>query len=70
MAVRETPNVEITGLVFDPDGTARVTVQGDSPASLTTTLQQRISTGGLVAEMGELRTGGGRPTAEFRIRAR
>jgi general secretion pathway protein L len=68
MAVRETPNVEITSLVFDPDRTARVTVQGDSPASLTT-LQQRISTGGLVAEMGELRTGGGRPTAEFRIRA-
>jgi general secretion pathway protein L len=68
MAVRETPNVEITGLTFDPDRTARVTVQGDSPASLTS-LQQRVSSGGLVAEMGELRTGGGRPTAEFRIRA-
>lgn len=68
MAVRETPNVEVATFVFDPDRTARVTIQGDSPASLTA-FQQRLSTGGLVAEMGELRTGGGRPTAEIRIRA-
>jgi general secretion pathway protein L len=68
-AVRASANVEVTGIVFNPDRSMRVTVQADSPASLAG-LQQRIQASGFTADMGEVRSGGGRPTAEVTVRGR
>lgn len=68
-AVRDTPNVELAGLIFDPGGSLRATVQADSPATLSI-FQERISASGFTVEAGPLRTGGGRPVAELTVRAR
>jgi general secretion pathway protein L len=68
-AVRDTPNVELTGLIFDPTGSLRATVQADSPSTLSA-FQERISASGFTVEAGPLRTGGGRPVAELTVRAR
>lgn len=68
-AVRDTPNVELTGLIFDPGGSLRATVQADSPATLSI-LQERIGAGGFTVEAGPLRSGGGRPVAGLTVRAR
>jgi general secretion pathway protein L len=68
-AVRDTPNAELTGLIFDPGGSLRATVQADSPATLTA-FQERIGASGFTVEAGPLRTAGGRPVAELTVRAR
>jgi general secretion pathway protein L len=68
-AVRDTPNVELTGLFFDQSGAMRATVQADSPATLAS-FQQRIEASGFAATAGEMRGGGGRPTADVTVRAR
>lgn len=65
-AIRDTPNAELTAMVFAPDGALRATVQGDSPATLSG-LQQRLAASGLQVQSGPLRTGGGRPTAELTV---
>jgi general secretion pathway protein L len=67
-AVNATPNAELTALVYDPDGSLRATVQGDSPATVQA-LQDRIRAGGFTVEAGPMRTGGGRPTLELTVRA-
>jgi general secretion pathway protein L len=66
-AVRSTPNAELTAMTFAPDGTLRATIQGDTPATLTT-LQGRLQATGLMVDQGPLRTGGGRPTVELTVR--
>ena len=68
-AVSGTPNVELTALIFDQNGALRATVGGDSPATLET-LRQRIEASGFAVDLGPLRSGGGRPTAELTVRAR
>jgi general secretion pathway protein L len=68
-AVRATANAELTALIFEPDGTLRATIQGDSPATLDA-LRQRVEGSGYAVDMGGLRSGGGRPTAELTVRAR
>lgn len=67
-AVRATPNVQLTALTFDRGGSLRATVQGDMPAAFSA-LEQRVEAGGLAAEVGPIRSGGGRPTAEVTVRA-
>jgi len=67
-AVGATANAELTGLVYDTDGSLRATVQGDSPATITA-LRDRIRSSGFAVEEGSLRTGGGRPTMELTVRA-
>ena len=68
-AIRAVPEAQLTGLVYDPTGTLRATVQGDSPATMSS-LEQRIEASGLIVEVGEMRSGGGRPTAELTVRTR
>ncbi len=68
-AVRDTPNVELTGLFFDQTGAMRATVQADSPATIAL-VQQRIEGGGFAVVIGEVRSGGGRPTADVTVRGR
>jgi general secretion pathway protein L len=67
-AVRDTPMVELSGLQLDRSGSARVTVQADSPASLEA-FQTRLRSSGLGTVPGPLRTAGGRPTAEIMVSA-
>lgn len=67
-AVAATPNAELTGLIYDTDGSLRATVQGDSPATITA-LQDRIRTSGFAVEAAAMRTGGGRPTTDLTVRA-
>lgn len=67
-AISGTPNVELTALSFDQAGTLRATVGGDSPATLET-FRQRIEASGFAVELGPLRSGGGRPTADVIVRA-
>jgi general secretion pathway protein L len=68
-AISATPNVELTAMSFGSDGTLRATVQGDSPATLLA-LRGRIEDGGLIAEAGPPRSGGGRQIADFVVRSR
>jgi general secretion pathway protein L len=68
-AVRATANAELTALIFEPDGTLRATIQGDSPATLDA-LRQRVEGSGYAVDLGALRSGGGRPTAELTVRVR
>jgi general secretion pathway protein L len=66
-AIRDTPNVELNGLVFNPDGSLRATVAGDSPASLAD-VTRRVEAAGFVAELGPPRNGGGRRVADLVVR--
>ena len=68
-AVQGTPNAALTAVNFDRDGSLRVTAEGDSSATISA-LQQRIGTSGLSVEVGSMRTGAGRPSAEMVVRAR
>ncbi|HEV2748655.1 MAG TPA: type II secretion system protein GspL [Allosphingosinicella sp.] len=63
-AVRATPNIELAALAFDRGGVLRATVQGDTPAAFVS-LRERIEASGLAAEIGPVRSGGGRPTADM-----
>jgi general secretion pathway protein L len=66
-AVSATPNAELTAMIYDQAGALRATVQADSPVTLET-LRQRIEESGFTVELGPLRAGGGRPTAELTVR--
>jgi general secretion pathway protein L len=68
-AVRDTPNVELTALFFDQSGSMRATVQADSPSTIAL-FQQRIEASGFSVSAGEMRSGGGRPTADVTVRQR
>ena len=68
-AVQATPNVQLTAMTFDRDGSLRATVQGDTPAAFSS-LEQRIEAAGFEAELGAIRSGGGQPTAELTVRTR
>lgn len=68
-AVRDTANAELMALSYDRGGSLRATVQADSEATLAT-LRQRIEAAGFTAELGAMRSGGGRPTADLIVRAR
>lgn len=68
-AVQATPNAELTALIFDASGSLRATVQADSPATIAA-LRQRIEATGNLVDVGAMRSGGGRPTAELTVRAR
>jgi type II secretory pathway component PulL len=67
--VRDTPNVELTALFFDQSGSMRATVQADSPSTIAL-FQQRIEASGFSVAAGEMRSGGGRPTADVTVRQR
>lgn len=67
-AVRATPNIELTRLQYRADGSLAATVTMDSPATLAA-LQGRLEQSGLVVEPGARRNAGGRPTADFTVRA-
>lgn len=67
-AVRDTANAELTAILYDRDGSLRVTVQGDGPATVDA-LRSRIEANGLVVSAGPLRSGGGRQIAELTVRA-
>lgn len=68
-AVKATPNVEISGLGFTPDGTLRAVVHGDGPAALAA-LAERVEAGGFDVERGPPRSGGGRPVQDLLVRPR
>ena len=66
-AVRDTPNVELARIEYLADGSLAATVMVDSPATLAA-LNRRIEAAGLRAQAGEMRTAGGRPTADVTVR--
>jgi len=66
-AIRSTPNVELTRLEYRGDGSLTATVLLDNPATLPA-LDARIEAGGLASEAGEIRSAGGRPTADLTVR--
>jgi general secretion pathway protein L len=68
-AVRATPNAELSSIVYDRDGTMRLTIMADSAATIAS-FEQRIEAGGFAAEQGPMRVGGGRPTTDITVRAR
>jgi general secretion pathway protein L len=68
-AVKATPNAEISGLSFMPDGALHATVQSDSPASIQA-VGQRVEAAGFRAETAVPRAAGGRRIAEMTVRAR
>lgn len=68
-AVRDTPNVELAALAFSPDGSLRLTVQADTPASAAA-LARRVEAGGFAVESGPPRSGGGRQVSELMVRPR
>jgi general secretion pathway protein L len=68
-AVRATPNAELSAILYDRDGSMRATVMADSAATIST-LEQRIEAGGFAVEVGPMRTGGGKPTADLTVQTR
>jgi general secretion pathway protein L len=67
-AVRATPNAELSAVDFDRDGTLSVTVMADTPATIEA-LRQRVAESGFEADIGPLRSGGGRQSADLTVRA-
>ncbi len=68
-AVRDTPNVELTRIVYQPDGTLRASLLADSQATLDG-LRARIETRGVQVSGGLPTTVGGRAAADLTMRAR
>jgi general secretion pathway protein L len=66
-SIRSTPNVEMTRLEYRPDGSLNATVMLDGPATFTA-LKARLEASGLSVEPGEMRSAGGRPTADLTLR--
>ncbi|MDB5722622.1 MAG: ral secretion pathway protein [Alphaproteobacteria bacterium] len=66
-AIRATPNVELNGLAFSPDGSLRATVAADDIASLEA-LDRRVEAAGFAADLGPPRSGGGRRIADLVVR--
>ncbi|HMJ93785.1 MAG TPA: type II secretion system protein GspL [Allosphingosinicella sp.] len=68
-AIRDTANAEMAALAFNPDGSLRVTVQADTPATISAVVG-RIEAAGLAVEGGVLRSGGGRQISDLMVRPR
>ena len=68
-AVRATPNVELSALSFGGDGSLRMAVIGDGPASVQA-LAARIEQAGFATESGPPRSGGGRQVVDLTVRPR
>jgi general secretion pathway protein L len=68
-AVRETANLELGALQFDPDGRLQATVLAADTAEFGA-LVQRLRARGMAAEIGPERAGGGRRIAELVVSAR
>lgn len=66
-SVRTTPNVEVTRIEYRPDGSLGATMLMDGPPTFTA-LQTRLQASGLRVEPGEMRTAGGRPSADVTLR--
>jgi len=69
MAVRDTPNIELSALSFDEQGALRLTATAANAGDLTA-LARRIEGGGFAVDAGEARPGGGRQIAELTVRSR
>jgi general secretion pathway protein L len=65
-SVQSTPNVELTGLEYRPDGGLIAIVEADSAAVLTA-LRQRAEANGLDVSLGPLRGAGGRQAADLMV---
>ena len=68
-AVRDTANAEMAALNFVPDGSLRVTVQADTPATIAAVVA-RIEAAGFPVDGGVLRSGGGRQISDLVVRPR
>jgi general secretion pathway protein L len=68
-AVKATANAELSALAFAPDGTLKVTVQADSPATIAA-LAERIEASGFAVESGGLRNAGGRQVSDLEVSPR
>jgi general secretion pathway protein L len=68
-AIRDTANAELAALVFDPNGSLKVTVQADTPATIAAVVR-RIEAAGFPVEGGVLRSGGGRQISDLTVRPR
>ncbi len=68
-AMRDTPNAEMAALAFNPDGSLRVTVQADTPATIAA-IVGRVEAAGFPVEGGVLRGGGGRQISDLMVRPR
>ena len=66
-AVRGTANAQIIGIVFQPDGTLRATMQGDTAATISA-LAERLRADGFAVDAGPVRSDGGRQVAELTVR--
>lgn len=67
-AVRDTPNVELTDMIFDRSGNLRATIRADGPASISA-FQARVEASGFSVLAGPLRSAGGSPVAELMVQA-
>lgn len=68
-AVRDTANVELAALAFDPNGTLRITATAADAADIAA-LARRIEAAGFAVDSGDVRPGGGRQIAEIAVRSR
>jgi len=68
-AVQAVPDVELTSLAFQPDGTVRLGVAALREAG-PTDLRRAMQRSGLVVEAGTFSNAGGRVTGEFTVRPR
>lgn len=66
-AVRDTANVEMTGLSYGADGSLRAALLADAPAMLAD-LVGRLEASGLQADLGPITTVNGRQAAEITLR--
>jgi general secretion pathway protein L len=67
-AIQGVPGASLTAMAFEPDGSLRATVQGETPAAILL-VQQQLAAAGLSVLAGPERSGGGRPTADLTVRA-
>jgi general secretion pathway protein L len=68
-AVKAVPNVELSSLTFGSDGTLRIAVRGDAPASLDG-FAQRVEAGGFAVDRMPPRTADGRQIQDMVVRPR
>lgn len=68
-AIRDTANAELAALAFSPDGSLKVTVQADTPATIAA-VAGRIEGAGFEVDGGVLRSGGGRQISDLTVQPR
>lgn len=67
-AVRDTPNLELTAILFDAQGEVRATAIADTPATIAA-LTQRLEASGFSVSSGPLKPVSGRQVAELTVRS-